>query len=48
MNTIRKYWKTHISFQNNENIFIVLQLARKGKNHEYILDTFMIFAFSDN
>lgn len=47
MNTIRKSWKTDISFQNNENIFIVLQLTRKGKNYEYILVIFMTFAFSN-
>lgn len=34
-----------MSFQNNENTFIVLQLARKGKNYEYILVIFMTFAF---
>lgn len=35
----------HISFQNNENIFIVLELVRKGKNYEYILVIFGTFSF---
>lgn len=31
MNTIRKYWKTHISFQNNENIFYCFAVDWEGK-----------------